>query len=105
MKCPPCGIDVSQKDGCCRVMDSRSTKAGIRRRRVCQCGEKWTTIEEIVSEKGRCGSPSIAGQGRLNSEREALAEFARRLVAQAEKLAERIEGEESPVPMLKGLRL
>ena len=42
MKCPFCGHDTS------KVIDSRTTEAGIRRRRECEgCDERFTTVEQI----------------------------------------------------------
>jgi len=42
MKCPFCGHDTS------KVIDSRTTEGGIRRRRECEgCDERFTTVEQI----------------------------------------------------------
>ena len=44
MKCPKCGVDDD------RVLDSRAARGGaaVRRRRECaQCGDRFTTYEEI----------------------------------------------------------
>lgn len=42
MKCPFCGHDTS------KVIDSRTTEAGIRRRRECEgCDERFTTVEQV----------------------------------------------------------
>lgn len=42
MQCPSCGHSSS------KVVDSRTSGDGIRRRRVCQsCGERFTTFERI----------------------------------------------------------
>jgi transcriptional repressor NrdR len=42
MKCPFCGYDKS------RVIDTRESGEGIRRRRVCtRCNERFTTYEQI----------------------------------------------------------
>ncbi len=39
MQCPKCGSDVSQ------VKNSRPTQHGIRRRRICPKGHRYTTYE------------------------------------------------------------
>jgi hypothetical protein len=41
MNCPKCSKATS-------VIDSRKKEAGVRRRRVCECGERFTTNEVIV---------------------------------------------------------
>jgi len=42
MKCPFCGHDTS------KVIDSRTSEAGIRRRRECEgCDERFTTVEQV----------------------------------------------------------
>jgi len=41
MNCPKCNKATS-------VIDSRKKEAGVRRRRVCECGERFTTNEVIV---------------------------------------------------------
>ncbi|NOZ71397.1 MAG: transcriptional repressor NrdR [Chloroflexi bacterium] len=42
MKCPHCGYDGS------RVIDTRDSGDGIRRRRVCkQCNQRFTTYEQV----------------------------------------------------------
>lgn len=42
MKCPHCGQDQS------RVLDTRDSGDGIRRRRVCaSCGKRFTTYEQV----------------------------------------------------------
>ncbi len=42
MKCPHCSFDQS------RVIDTRESGDGIRRRRVCShCGERFTTYEQV----------------------------------------------------------
>jgi transcriptional regulator NrdR family protein len=44
MNCPKCSKATS-------VIDSRKKEAGVRRRRVCECGERFTTNEVIVQLK------------------------------------------------------
>lgn len=42
MKCPFCGHDTN------KVIDSRASDAGVRRRRKCEaCGERFTTFEQV----------------------------------------------------------
>jgi transcriptional repressor NrdR len=44
MKCPHCGEDRS------RVIDTRTTGDGIRRRRACEaCGKRFTTYEHVAA--------------------------------------------------------
>lgn len=44
MKCPHCGEDRS------RVIDTRTTGDGIRRRRACEaCGQRFTTYEHVAA--------------------------------------------------------
>lgn len=43
MKCPKCG-------GTSQVLDSRANESGIRRRRRCEAGHRFTTQEVTLSE-------------------------------------------------------
>ena len=42
--CPECGRRAS------RVVDSRVRSTGLRRRRLCTCGHRYTTYERVVRE-------------------------------------------------------
>ena len=52
MKCPTCGKPAGGGEQGIRVIDSRPCPGGIRRRRECQCGTRFSTIETIVYEAG-----------------------------------------------------
>lgn len=46
MLCDKCGNEFS------KIVDSRPTDGGIRRRRICNiCGHKWTTLEVVYEPK------------------------------------------------------
>lgn len=42
--CPACGNDKLV------VRDSRPQPCGVRRRRVCECGHRFTTIETVIAD-------------------------------------------------------
>lgn len=46
MNCPNCGADSG-------VLETRRAPSGLRRRRWCKCGHKFTTLELIVPEGRR----------------------------------------------------
>ncbi len=48
--CPRCK-QLTRQD----VLDSRPSQDGIRRRRLCPCGHRFTTRERIVGSKGPGG--------------------------------------------------
>lgn len=48
LRCPDCGVEVNGDTG--KVVDSRPSKGGIRRRRACECGRRFTTYERIQRE-------------------------------------------------------
>jgi len=53
MYCPSCGSES-------RVLETRRNSAGLRRRRACACGGKFTTYEIVVPD-----SPMFRGELRL----------------------------------------
>tara|TARA_B100000427_G_scaffold79026_1_gene64431 strand:+ start:718 stop:1011 length:294 start_codon:yes stop_codon:yes gene_type:complete len=48
MRCPKC--DFIQNSSTCKILETRKTyeKTTTKRRRLCQCGHKFVTIEQIV---------------------------------------------------------
>ena len=48
MRCPKC--DLLQTSPTCKVLETRKTyeKTATKRRRICQCGHKFVTVEQIV---------------------------------------------------------
>jgi hypothetical protein len=53
MNCPSCGAES-------RVYETRRSEPGIRRRRTCACGGRFTTLEIVVPD-----SPGFRGELRL----------------------------------------
>lgn len=53
MKCPGCGDES-------RVSETRQSPTGVRRRRTCACGGKFTTLEIVVPD-----APRFRGELRL----------------------------------------
>ena len=48
MRCPKC--DFIQNSSTCKILETRKTyeKTTTKRRRLCQCGYKFVTIEQVV---------------------------------------------------------
>jgi len=48
MRCPKC--DFIQNSSTCKILETRKTyeKTTTKRRRLCQCGHKFVTVEQIV---------------------------------------------------------
>tara|TARA_B100001113_G_C20814201_1_gene493838 strand:- start:67 stop:360 length:294 start_codon:yes stop_codon:yes gene_type:complete len=48
MRCPEC--DFIQNSSTCKILETRKTyeKTTTKRRRLCQCGHKFVTIEQVV---------------------------------------------------------
>lgn len=53
MRCPNCDEES-------RVLETRKSASGMRRRRACACGNKFTTLEIVVAD-----SPRFRGELRL----------------------------------------
>jgi transcriptional regulator NrdR family protein len=60
MNCPACGELMmasgragARRPGTQRVTDCRPTKNGIRRRRECNCGHRFTTLKVVVKDGQR----------------------------------------------------
>ncbi len=68
LACPECGADTEVKDSRPRV-DER----GIRRRRECQFGHRFQTVEVIVPKAGVVVRPGVGGS---QPEITAVADFA-----------------------------
>lgn len=52
MNCPRCQAETT-------VSETRISPAGMRRRRHCACGHRFTTIEVIVPVKSRHAGPML----------------------------------------------
>lgn len=61
MKCPGCGVVVNSTSG--KVVDSRPVAGRIRRRRLCGCGERYTTVETIVVSPRNGHRPAVDTAG------------------------------------------
>ena len=48
MRCPKC--DFIQNSSTCKILETRKTyeKTTTKRRRLCQCGHKFVTVEQLV---------------------------------------------------------
>ena len=48
MRCPKC--DLIQNSSTCKILETRKTyeKTTTKRRRLCECGHKFVTIEQVV---------------------------------------------------------
>ena len=48
MRCPECNF--TQNSSTCKILETRKTyeKTTTKRRRLCQCGHKFVTIEQVV---------------------------------------------------------
>lgn len=53
MICPGCGLES-------RVTETRKSPTGVRRRRACECGGRFTTLEIVVPD-----NPRFRGELRL----------------------------------------
>ncbi len=80
MKCPSCNLPSA-------VLETRTTKLGIRRRRRCECGHKFTTVEvQVPSDRqhddARVVILSRAGATEIRAAARALGELLGTEVAQ-----------------------
>mgnify|MGYP003134657964 FL=1 len=48
MRCPKC--DFIQNSSTCKILETRKTyeKTTTKRRRLCQCGHKFVTVEQLI---------------------------------------------------------
>ena len=48
MRCPKC--DLIQNSSTCKILETRKTyeKTTTKRRRLCQCGHKFVTVEQLI---------------------------------------------------------
>jgi len=48
MRCPKC--DFVQNSSTCKILETRKTyeKTTTKRRRLCQCGHKFVTVEQLI---------------------------------------------------------
>lgn len=63
------------------VIDSRVRYSGVLRRRQCECGERWSTVERIYSKEEDATLKRIAKRMRfLEAELVELSEAVKRLI-------------------------
>ena len=59
MRCPKC--DLLQTSPTCKVLETRKTyeKTATKRRRVCQCGHRFVTIEKVVKRARKLSDSQV----------------------------------------------
>jgi len=59
MRCPKC--DLLQTSPTCRVLETRKTyeKTATKRRRICQCGHRFVTIEKVIKRARKLSDSQI----------------------------------------------
>ena len=59
MRCPEC--DLLQTSPTCKVLETRKTyeKTATKRRRVCQCGHRFVTIEKVVKRARKLSDSQV----------------------------------------------
>lgn len=63
------------------VIDSRARPQGVLRRRQCECGERWSSVERLYSREEDAALKRIAKRMRfIESEMVELADAVKRLI-------------------------
>ena len=59
MRCPKC--DLLQTSPTCKVLETRKTyeKTATKRRRICQCGHRFVTIEKVIKRARKLSDSQI----------------------------------------------
>jgi len=59
MRCPKC--DLLQTSPTCKVLETRKSyeKTATKRRRICQCGHRFVTIEKVIKRARKLSDSQI----------------------------------------------